>query len=107
ARGSEAIEHIVAKYGRYLGKEFEGGKPAHAAALAGWLSEHAPTPLFSRRLVDDFFDYQRHGHLASTTIDAIHEIARQSLGTTGVALNRAYTQAGLDAAQALEYLATK
>lgn len=107
ARGAEAIEHIAAKYGRYLGKEFEGGKPAHAAALASWISEHAPTPLFGRRLVDDFFDYQRHGHLASTTIDAIHEIARQSLGTEGVALNRAYSQAGLDAAQALEYLAAK
>lgn len=102
--------HILANYRSYLRQ----GDPAqHAKELADWADQKSMAfvnqgkDLFTRGSLDDFLKYQVGAHKAVASLEAVHELFRRNLGTTGIPLSEAFSQTGMKPEQAIEAFAHK
>lgn len=82
-------------------------KDLHADALQKWVKKHAKRPLFTRKTVDDFAQYQSSAQRLAASMSAIHEHFGRNLSEGGVPIYQAFQDAGLNADTALEHFARR
>lgn len=106
ARGPGAAQHILSNYDPYLGIG-KASKQDHADELAKWANGLPDTKeLFTSTTGEDFLRYQQRTRRVSASLDAIHDLFNQNMGSEGVNLHQAYTRAGMDPASAMNHLST-
>jgi hypothetical protein len=112
ASGNDAVDHIVNRYGKYLGKEMAEDKDAqgnviqvakwtkeeHAAKLASWVKQREQFPIFNNSEWTDNFRYLRGVGAADASLDAMHELLAKNIATPSAGTGLSATaQAPLDA----------
>ncbi|MAH49396.1 hypothetical protein CMI37_26470 [Candidatus Pacearchaeota archaeon] len=75
------------------------GKDAHAASIADWVDGRKKKAIFTRSIVEDFFDYHRSLARATANLEAIQDTVldptNHLLADEGVPLAKVFSQAGL------------
>lgn len=116
ARGEGSVAHITKSYGEFLNPKYgetldkagavekAGSIDQHAAELADWITGHKRADLFDRLTPDDFLKYQTGAQVVDKSLEAIHNVVKQNLGSEGVSLASAYRKAWANPEKATAYL---